>query len=82
MVSGTENDFSVQDWMEEGKAGMKAKRHKMMPRIMPTEFRRHMRAARKEMLLAVRSVVDEAITRLERKDVEDATPRTTSIKVD
>ena len=36
------------------------------PPMVPEQFRMHTRAARKEMLLAVRSLVDSAIHELEQ----------------
>ncbi len=38
--------------------------------LFPPEFRRHMIAARKEMLLAVRSLVDSHLEALERAEKE------------
>ena len=38
--------------------------------ILPESTRSHVRAARKEMLLAVRSLLDEAIAWMERKEAE------------
>ena len=44
--------------------------------ILPEATKSHVKAARKEMLLAVRSLLDEAIERLERAEKEK--PKTKS----
>ena len=36
--------------------------------LLPGDFRKHVRAARREQLLAVRSLLDAAIARMERED--------------
>ena len=36
-------------------------------KIVPEEIKSHIRAARKEMLLAMRSLIDSALTRLDEK---------------
>jgi hypothetical protein len=38
----------------------------------PPEARRHFRAARREALLGLRAVVDNAVTRLEKEEAEDS----------
>jgi L-lactate utilization protein LutB len=48
------------------------------PLMPPEEFRTHCRAARKEMLLAFRSLIDAAIEELEKKPVPK---KTTKIQV-
>jgi hypothetical protein len=39
---------------------------------LPPEFTRHRQAARKEMLLAVRSLIDSAIARVEKTETKAA----------
>jgi hypothetical protein len=39
---------------------------------LPPEFTAHRQAARKEMLLAFRSLIDHAIERVEKRDVKPA----------
>ncbi|MBI2955240.1 MAG: hypothetical protein HYY30_13075 [Chloroflexi bacterium] len=41
-----------------------------MDRLVPAEFRRHMMAANREFLLAIRSLLDTQIERLDRKEKE------------
>lgn len=80
MMSNGETEFRFDDWLSEGIHGIKAQRRRVMKSILPKEFGRHVRAARKEMLLAVRSLVDEAIEHTEKKDKEP--PKATTIKVE
>jgi hypothetical protein len=42
--------------------------HKSFEALFPPEFITHRRAARKEMLMAARSVIDAAIDRLETRE--------------
>jgi hypothetical protein len=49
--------------------------------MVPTEARRHMRAARKEQLLAARALLDHWIERAEREPAENL-PRRESIPLD
>jgi len=51
----------------------------MLDQILPPESRRHMRAARKEQLLAVRTLLDRWIARL---DDEKPAPRRQAIHVE
>ncbi len=50
-----------------------------MDQLFPPETRSHLRAARKEQLLAVRSLLDKWIDRM---DEEKATPRREAIRVE
>ncbi|MER3404307.1 MAG: hypothetical protein C4289_03325 [Chloroflexota bacterium] len=51
--------------------------------INMSEFRQHLRNAQKEMLLAFRSLIDEAIERMERSEEEETrTRRTSEIRVE
>jgi hypothetical protein len=80
MVAQTneEKEFSFTKWLAEGIEGMRPRR--LMPRMVPEEVKGHLRAARRETLLAVRAVLDKAIERLEQ---EPAAPKkVTRIKVE
>jgi hypothetical protein len=59
-----EKEFDLETWLREGNRGL---RHilKCKPPVMPEEFKSHTRAARKEMLLALRSLLDTAIGEME-----------------
>ncbi len=80
MMSNGEAEFRFDDWLSEGIHGIKTRRRHVMKSILPQEFGKHVRAARKEMLLAVRSLVDEAIEQTEKKDKEPT--KATTIKVE
>jgi hypothetical protein len=49
---------------------------------VPDEFVTHMRAARREQLLAVRSLIDRAIERTERSESQSRSRRRIEIEVD
>ena len=51
----------------------------LMDQLFPPEARKHMRAARKEQLLAFRSLIDKWIARV---DEDKPTPKREAIKVD
>jgi hypothetical protein len=55
-----EKEFVFEDWLAEGIKGFRAscKKH---PALLPEEFFQHTKAARREMLLAMRSLLDAAI---------------------
>jgi hypothetical protein len=59
-----EKEFELEDWLNQGINGLR-RMLKCKPPILPEEFKAHTRAARKEMLLAVRSLLDTAIRDLE-----------------
>ncbi len=68
------------DWEDELAKGIKGMRADMKDKMktFPTpEFRAHMRAARREMLLAVRSLLDKAIEKTEEKPEEPKAGRIT-----
>lgn len=53
-----------------------------LARLLPPEVRSHMLAARREMLLALRSLVDAAIEGLEERERRAGSRRRTEIKVE
>ncbi|GEM_PF-2198746 len=59
-----EKEFNLEEWLREGIQGLRSSL-KCRPPALPEEFKMHTRAARKEMLLAVRSLLDSAIRELE-----------------
>jgi len=79
MVNEEAKEFVFEDWLAEGtkafKAGFRKGRGKG---LLPEEFRAHLRASRKEMLLAMRSLIDAAIERVEEKPKR----KTTKIEVE
>ncbi len=50
--------------------------------MLPEEFWSHQRAARREMLMAWRSLLDKRIEKLEHADQEKSAPQVTRIKVE
>ncbi len=60
---------------EDGSGGM----FRMLDQILPSETRQHMRKARKEQLLAFRSLLDRWIDRM---DEDKPTPRREAIRVE
>ncbi len=68
-----EGKLHEKDWEDELANGIKGIRADMKDKMksFPTpEFRAHMRAARREMLLAFRSILDKAIEKTEEKPEE------------
>ncbi len=60
-----EKEFVFVEWLAEGLKGLSCRRS--------DEFATHMRAARKEILLAARSLLDVAIERAEKSPRKKAT---------
>ena len=77
MVNEEAKEFVFEDWLAEGIKACKAGFRKGKE-FLPEEFRAHLKASRKEMLLAMRSLVDAAIERVEEKPKK----KTTKIKVE
>ena len=50
--------------------------------LLPDEFVTHMRAAQKEMLLAMRSLLDAGIHKIEERERRRTTRRTTKVPVE
>ncbi len=50
--------------------------------MLPEDFKLHRRAARREMLLAWRSLIDARISKLDEEEKEKAAPQVTRIKVE
>ena len=74
-------EFNVGNWVSDGIKGAKNAVQGLGGGLLPEEFKTHMKASRKEFLLAFRSLVDSAI---EKVDAPKKTPsrRTTKIKVE
>lgn len=62
-----EKEFDLEGWLDEGMEGLRDMLKRKRPQIVPEQFKKHTRAARKEMLLAVRSLLDAAIEELEKE---------------
>ena len=70
-----EGPAELVSWIRENTPGMMGKR---LTDLVPGEFREHMRAARKEQMLAFRSLLDAMIGRMEREEK----PRRRATKVE
>ncbi|MBN1994660.1 MAG: hypothetical protein JW953_18315 [Anaerolineae bacterium] len=86
LKNGPVEDFVLTDWLKEGAKGMhhkmEEKRGKMKRRFQnrtrnfdTTEFRSHLRQARKEQLLAVRSLVDSALECIKGEEIGQKAPQ-------
>ena len=64
-------EFVFEEWVREGVKGFRQKVESHIPsegkKFDTSEFRQHMRNARKEQLLAVRSLLDSAITWIDKQ---------------
>jgi len=79
MVNEEAKEFVFEDWLAEGMRAFKTGfRRGWGKEFLPEEFRAHLRASRKEMFLAMRSLIDAAIERAEEKPKK----KTTKIKVE
>ena len=74
-----ESGFVFEDWLAEGIKGFRTGCKKLSPHL-PEEFRQHTQAAHREMLLAMRSLIDAAIESSEQKP--ELRKRATKIKVE
>ena len=63
-MAAEEKAFVFEDWLSDGIKGVRRSLKRKKER-KPSAFRRHLRSAAKEVLLAVRSVLDEAVEILE-----------------
>ncbi len=70
-----EGPAELVSWIRENRPGTMKRR---LTSLVPGEFREHMRAARHEQMLALRSLVDAVIGRLEREEK----PRRRSTKIE
>jgi hypothetical protein len=50
--------------------------------VVPGDFRKHMRLARKELLLAARSLLDAHIEAMDERERRTASKRPTRVKID
>lgn len=65
--------FEFEEWLRDGLKGFRAKvstcaQRQGQRQFDTSEFRQHMRNARKEQLLAVRSLIDSAVEWLDPKE--------------
>jgi len=72
-TNNAEKEFVFEDWLTEGIRAMRARAHERKHKVVPEEFCGHMRTARKEFLLAFRSLIDEAVKQTEPESPKKAT---------
>ncbi|NLE60530.1 MAG: hypothetical protein GX616_19465 [Planctomycetes bacterium] len=77
-TKNNEKEFVFEDWLAEGIKGLRAKRRERTHKLVPEAFCTHLRASRKEFLLALRSLVDAAVQRVEPEPPK----KVTKIKVE
>lgn len=73
------DEFKLGQWVSEGVQGVKNSLKFSPGRLLPESFHAHMRASRKEFLLAFRSLFDAAIENL---DKPKTSPKATKIKIE
>ena len=69
--NGPFKEFIFEDWLREGMEGMCNRMKIKKGKFNISDFETHMRNARKEQLLAMRSLVDSFITLVDDKPDED-----------
>jgi hypothetical protein len=77
-TSAEVEEFDLEEWLDEGIRGLRRTLKGKRPQILPEQFKEHTRTARKEMLLAVRSLLDAAIEEL----AGEAEPPKKATKID
>jgi hypothetical protein len=75
--TGPVQEFVLTDWLRDGFKGMRSTMEKKMEKrtrqFDTAEFRAHVRNARKERLLAIRSLVDSAIEYVKGEETTSTT---------
>jgi hypothetical protein len=71
-------EFSVSKWVSNGMRGIRDTLRGQRAGLLPEAFHEHMRASRKEVLMAFRSLFDAAI---ERCDASKQPPRRKATKI-
>ena len=74
-------EWSLKHWLSEGITGMRDAVRLPTGGLLPGEFRNHMKASRKEFLMAFRSLFDAAMESTERAP-ESGHRKATKIKVE
>jgi hypothetical protein len=65
--NGPFKEFVFDDWLREAAKGIRGEVEGRRIHFDTSEFRMHMRNARKEQLLAIRSLIDSALTCLSKE---------------
>ncbi len=69
-AGGPFKEFVFEEWLREGLDGLRSKLEQKKARLNKAEFRKHLRNAQKEQLLAIRSLIDSAIECLEEEETK------------
>ena len=59
--NGPVREFDFEEWLRDGVAGMRRKMKQQKREFNTSDFRMHMRNARREQLLALRSLIDSGL---------------------
>jgi hypothetical protein len=68
---GPFREFVFEEWLRDGIEGMRQKMEQKKAHFDPSNFRKHMRNAQKEQLLAIRDLIDNAIEHVERQEEKE-----------
>jgi hypothetical protein len=63
---GPFKEFVFEEWLRDGVEGIRHKMEQKKVHFDPSNFRKHVRNAQKEQLLAIRSLIDNAIECIEK----------------
>ncbi len=77
-----EKEMTWEDHLAEAIKSFRKEMKEWRGDMFPEEFRTHRRAARREMLLAWRSMIDARIAKLDEEEKEKTSPQATRIKVE
>ncbi len=69
-AGGPFKEFVLTEWLRDGIEGACDRMKYGKEQLEPANFRRHIRNAQKEQLLAMRSMIDSALERLEKTEEE------------
>ncbi len=78
----TEKEMGWEDHLAAAVRSFRKEVKEWRSELLPEEFRSHSRAARREMLLAWRSLLDAQISKLEEEDKQKAAPQARKIQVE
>ncbi len=68
---GPFKEFVFEEWLRDGVEGIRHKMTSKKAHFNLSDFRTHIRNAKKEQMLAVRSLIDSAIECLEKAEEKD-----------
>lgn len=74
-------EFSLAQWVSDGAKAVRDSLHFPTGGILPEEFHQHMKTSRKEFLLAMRSLIDTTVERIETPK-SSTRKKATKIKVE